>query len=60
MTRLQYGRVSLRRSGAAYGVGAAVVTVVFLAPLVLMVVGSLRQPGLPPPDGFDLVPDSVR
>lgn len=28
----------------------------FLAPLAFMVIGSLRAPGLPPPDGFELVP----
>ncbi len=35
------------------------VSVLFLAPLAFMVAGSLRQPGLPPPDGFELVPDPV-
>lgn len=34
----------------------AVLSVVFLTPLVFMVLGSLRAPGLPPPDGFELVP----
>ena len=52
--------MSTRREAAAYGVGAGVITLVFLAPLVLMVLGSLRQPGLPPPDGFDLWPDPAR
>ena len=32
----------------------------FLSPLVLMVLGSLRTPGLPPPDGFELIPEFVR
>ncbi|HEX2294285.1 MAG TPA: carbohydrate ABC transporter permease [Actinomycetota bacterium] len=35
------------------------VSLLFLAPLAFMVAGSLRQPGLPPPDGFELVPDPV-
>jgi multiple sugar transport system permease protein len=35
------------------------VCALFLAPLVFMVAGSLRRPGLPPPDGFELVPDPV-
>jgi multiple sugar transport system permease protein len=33
-----------------------VVSVVLLAPLAFMVAGSLRRPGLPPPDGFELLP----
>lgn len=48
------------RGALAYALAAATVTVVFTAPLALMVVGSLRQPGLPPPDGFDLWPASPR
>ncbi len=32
----------------------------FLSPLVLMVLGSLREPGLPPPDGLELLPDQPR
>ena len=35
-----------------------VVIVVFLAPVALMVVGSLRRVGAPPPDGLDLVPNA--
>jgi multiple sugar transport system permease protein len=35
------------------------VSLLFLAPLAFMVTGSLRRPGLPPPDGFELVPDPV-
>lgn len=30
-------------------------SLVFLAPLAFMILGSLRAPGLPPPDGFELV-----
>ncbi|MDQ3958368.1 MAG: carbohydrate ABC transporter permease [Actinomycetota bacterium] len=41
--------------------GAAIVALsaLFLAPLAFMVAGSLRMPGLPPPDGFEFVPDPV-
>lgn len=49
-----------RRSGRlARMLGAAVVTAVFALPLVFMVVGSLRAPGLPPPRTPSLLPDSV-
>jgi multiple sugar transport system permease protein len=33
------------------------VTLLFAFPLVLMVLASLRQPGLPPPQGIELVPE---
>ncbi|HYO60989.1 MAG TPA: carbohydrate ABC transporter permease, partial [Actinomycetota bacterium] len=33
--------------------------VLFLAPLAFMVAGSLRRPGLPPPDGFEFVANPV-
>ena len=39
--------------------GAVVVLVVFAAPLVIMVPGSLREPGLPPPRTPELLPDPV-
>lgn len=32
----------------------------FLLPLVFMVVGSLRTPGLPPPEGFEWLPEPLR
>lgn len=32
-------------------------SLVFVAPLLFMVFGSLRPPGLPPPDGFALLPE---
>jgi multiple sugar transport system permease protein len=35
-----------------------VLVVVFLAPLVVMVTGSLRTPGLPPPRGVELLPEA--
>jgi len=40
-------------------IAAAALAVVFLTPLVFMVLGSLRAPGLPPPDGFELVPQDA-
>ncbi|HWC15139.1 MAG TPA: carbohydrate ABC transporter permease [Actinomycetota bacterium] len=33
---------------------------VFALPLVFMVLGAIRTPGLPPPDGFEWIPDPVR
>lgn len=39
---------------AAVGAAAA-----FLLPLITMVTGSLRKPGLPPPRGFEALPDPV-
>jgi multiple sugar transport system permease protein len=39
--------------------GALAVLVVFSAPLVLMVPGSLREPGLPPPRTPELLPDPL-
>lgn len=42
--------------------GATIIAVcgLLLTPLAFMVVGSLRLPGMPPPDGFEFVPESVR
>ena len=34
----------------------AILCALFLSPLVLMALGSLRAPGSPPPDGFELAP----
>lgn len=42
---------------------SAVITLtaaVFISPLIFMFLGSLRTPGLPPPDGFEFVPNFVR
>jgi multiple sugar transport system permease protein len=39
--------------------GALVVIVLFSAPLVIMLPGSLRKPGLPPPRTPELLPDPV-
>lgn len=50
------------RNRAARGwrtLGAVAVIVVFVPPLVLLVSGSLRRPGLPPPPTPELVPDPV-
>ncbi len=38
---------------------AAAAALLFVFPLVLMVTGSLREPGLPPPRGPELLPDPV-
>jgi multiple sugar transport system permease protein len=40
-------------------VGALAVVAVFLPPLLLLVAGSLRQPGLPPPLTPELIPDPI-
>jgi multiple sugar transport system permease protein len=37
-------------------VAAVAITAVFVSPLVFMVLGSFRPPGLDPPDGFELLP----
>lgn len=48
----------MRRS-ARY-VAAALLGALFLLPLFFMVAGSLRIPGLPPPDGFEWLPEQLR
>src|SRR5688500_1543999 len=40
-------------------IGAVAVIAVFLPPLLMLVAGSLREPGLPPPPGPQLVPDPL-
>ncbi len=47
-------RSSARRSLRGFLIVA--LATVFVTPLLFMVLGSLRAPGLPPPDGFELVP----
>ncbi|HEU5109118.1 MAG TPA: hypothetical protein VFT95_11280, partial [Micromonosporaceae bacterium] len=37
--------------------GAVALSALFVAPLVVMVLGSLQRPLQPPPDGLDLWPD---
>lgn len=56
------GGPSRRPSPAARrwrSVAAAGVIIGFVPPLLLLVAGSLREPGLPPPVTMDLVPDPV-
>lgn len=48
-----------RRHALPRIVGAAAVTALFALPLLFMVSGSLRRPGLPPPRTPELVPDPV-
>ncbi|HVF53420.1 MAG TPA: carbohydrate ABC transporter permease [Actinomycetota bacterium] len=36
------------------------VLVLFMSPLLFMFLGSLRVPGLPPPEGFEFLPDPMR
>jgi multiple sugar transport system permease protein len=42
---------------SARWLGALALGLLFVFPLLFMVAGSLRAPGLPPPDGFELLPD---
>ena len=54
--------MSARRG--SWGTKRLIVTILlcilFCLPLAFMVTGSLRQPGLPPPDGFEWLPSSLR
>lgn len=45
--------------GAGRAVAAWLLSALFLLPLVFMILVSLRPPGLPPPDGFELLPQAV-
>jgi hypothetical protein len=45
--------------GGWRAVGAVLVSVVFVLPLVFMVSGSLRKPGLPPPRTPEFIPDPL-
>lgn len=47
----------MRRS--AWTITAAAVSAVFLAPVALLALGSLREPGLAPPRGVEIVPPGV-
>jgi multiple sugar transport system permease protein len=47
----------IRRRGSSRVLAALLVSALFLLPLVYMVTGSLRRPGLPPPRTPELVPD---
>lgn len=42
------------------GVAVAVVVLVLAGPVVLLLLGALHRPGLPPPDGLDLWPSDPR
>ena len=53
-------RASAPRFGWARAASIAILAIVFLTPLAFMIVGSLRTPGLPPPDGFELWPETTR
>jgi multiple sugar transport system permease protein len=46
--------------GSTRAFGIVLLCLLFLTPLAFMVIGSLRTPGLPPPDGFEVVPDVLR
>ncbi len=48
-----------RRSQAWRTLGAVFVLVAFVPPLLLLVSGSLRRPGLPPPPTPELIPDPI-
>ena len=49
-----------RSSELRVRIAALLVAAVFTAPVVVMALGSLRTPGRPPPDGFELLPDRPR
>lgn len=44
---------------AARPLAIVALSVVFLVPLVFLVLGALRRPGLAPPDGFEWLPDPI-
>ena len=46
--------------GAARPLAALVLALIFAGPAVLLLLGALHQPGLPPPDGVDVVPETPR
>ncbi len=50
----------MKRGRWLHAVAVLLLSALFLFPLVFMVLGSLRTPGLPPPDGFELLPDPIR
>lgn len=41
-------------------IAIVLLSALFVAPLAFMITGSLRVPGLPPPDGFEWLPDPLR
>ena len=52
-------RSSTRHHRTVWYVVATLVALLFAIPLSLMLTGALRQPGMPPPSGFELVPSPV-
>lgn len=48
------------RHGRTRAAAVVVLCAVLGAPLLLMLLGALRRPGLPPPDGFDVWPEQPR
>lgn len=55
------GRGSRRGGGRTAGrhLAASLIALLFLAPLVFMITGSLRDPGLPPPRTPELIPPAI-
>ena len=45
---------------AARPVGSVAVALLFAGPAVLLLLGALHRPGLPPPDGVDVIPEDPR
>jgi multiple sugar transport system permease protein len=48
------------RRKAARAAAILLASALFALPLLFMVLGSLRTPGLPPPDGFEVLPNPLR
>ena len=46
--------------GAVRPLVALALALLFAGPVVLLMLGALQQPGLPPPDGVDVVPETPR
>jgi multiple sugar transport system permease protein len=55
------GRAAGTGGGARWvrGVAIGLLCALFLVPLAYMIAGSLRTPGLPPPDGIELLPSPL-
>lgn len=50
----------MSRAWRGRALAVAVLSFLFLVPLAFMILGSIRTPGLPPPDGFEVVPSEIR
>ncbi len=48
----------IHRPALGWALAVALATLLFALPLLLMLVAPLRTPGLPPPVGFELLPDA--